>query len=125
MFLSKLARYLFSGGGLFLVSMAILYVLYGVVGLPYYIGTLVGAAIAITGHYAATRWWVFPASKQTLIGGYERFVVIALVVVACITSGTVLLVNFGANVYVARALVSLIAAVGSFFLNGRYNFHTL
>lgn len=125
MFLSKLVRYLSSGGGLFLVSMALLYVLYSVLGLPYYVGTVVGAAVAITGHYAATRWWVFPASKQTLIGGYERFVGIALVVVACITGGTILLVNVGMNVYLARALVSLVAATGSFFLNGRYNFHTL
>jgi putative flippase GtrA len=94
--------------------------------LPYYIGTAVGAAVATTLHYAAVRRWVFPASRQTLIGGYERFVVIAFVVVVCITGGTILLVSgLGVNVYIARVLVSVVAAIGSFFVNGRYNFHAL
>lgn len=121
----RFLRYSVSGISSFLLDLAILYALITVALLPYWVAVPLAFLTAVTVHYCLCRVWVFRGSPRSVGGGYVYFILILFGSLALIVLIVVGLVEFAhLNVYVARIIASLIAGLGSFYLNGRFNFRS-
>lgn len=77
-------------------------------------------------HYAAGRWWIFRGTDRSLASGYVYFLVnggIGLVITVALFDA--LTQYTGVNYLVVRTVVSLVAGLIIFALNGVFNFRRI
>lgn len=110
----------------FLLGLAVLYVLYDLLGMDYWLAVPLSVMTHLALHYAATRGFVFTKCERTFEVGFLIFVLIGIAEIVFITGGVTLIVEYlNGDVYWTRIGVGVIAAIGGFWANAKYNFKVL
>lgn len=109
--------------GVFLVGLAVLWLLVERAGVDAVLATALSFLIANSIHYVFGRTWIFAGSDRRLSTGYALFLMNAVVGLA-VTVGLfwVLTAFTPMNYLVARVIVSVFAGLAVFALNATVNF---
>lgn len=109
--------------GVFLVGLAVLYVLVEYFGMDEVIASGIGFLVSNSIHYLLDRWWVFAGTERALAKGYALFLMNSGVGLALTMGLMWLFLQFTPIHYlVARVLVSVVAGLVMFVLNAVWNF---
>jgi putative flippase GtrA len=123
---SDLTQYSLWGFVAFCIGLGSLYVFVGLLYVPYWIAVPLSVCVNLVIHYTASRLFVFTNSDRSIEVGLLIFIAIGIAEIFAITTLVTLLVEYGgANVYWARIGAGIIAALGGFWANGKYNFKVL
>ena len=109
--------------GVFLLGLAVLWVLVEKAGMNAVLATGLGFLVANSIHYIFGRTWIFAGSDRKLSTGYAIFLMNAMIGLA-VTVGLfwVLTELTPMNYLVARVIVSVFAGLAVFGLNASINF---
>jgi putative flippase GtrA len=113
--------------GVFLIGLALLWLLVERAGMDTLVATGVSFVIATTLHYALGRAWIFKGTERAVVPGYGFFLVNAGIGLA-VTVGLMaaLLALIPDQYYLgARVIVSVFAGLAMFCLNGILNFRRI
>lgn len=123
---SDLSMYTVWGFVSFLLGLASLYFFHNVLGVPYWVAVPLSVGVNLVVHYTTTRLYVFTESDRSIEVGLIIFIAIGIAEIVAITTLVTLLVEYGgANLYWARIGAGIVAALGGFWANGKYNFKVL
>jgi len=121
-----LARNTVVSTGVFLLGLGLLWLLveHGGVGkLP---ATAASFLTATTLHYVLGRTWIYRGTERGVVPGYAFFLVNALIGLALTVGLMAALLEFAPLHYLAsRILVSVVAGLAMFLLNGLFNFRRI
>jgi putative flippase GtrA len=110
----------------FVLGLASLYVFYNLLHIEYWLSVPLSVSVNLVVHYLTSRLFVFTDTDRSFEVGLIIFAAIGITEIFMITGLVTLLVEYaGANVYWARIGAGVVAAVGGFWANGRYNFKVL
>ena len=109
--------------GVFLLGLAVLWVLVEYAGMDEVIAAGVGFVVANTLHYLLGRYWIFAGSQRKLASGYVLFLMNSGVGLAVTMGLFWLLVTYSPMHYLlVRIIVSVFAGLLVFALNAALNF---
>ncbi len=109
--------------GVFLIGLAVLWVLVEYASMDEVIAAGIGFIVANTLHYLLGRYWIFAGSQRKLASGYVLFLINSGVGLAVTMGLFWLLVNYSPMHYLlVRIIVSVFAGLLVFALNAALNF---
>jgi dolichol-phosphate mannosyltransferase len=115
MYLQRLARFHVVGGSGVIVNSLALFLLYGLVGLPFLVASAVSVELAITNNFVWNDVWTFARSGGTRLGRFAKYNTIALIGLIVTTVTAWALVNLiGVPYLVANLLGIGLAALCNF-----------
>lgn len=124
--LPSLTAFSFFGFISFLFGLAVLYVMYDILGVPYWIGVPFSVFAHLALHYALARSLVFTDSGRTIEEGFLIFVIIGILEIIFITGSVTLVVEYlSGDVYYTRIIAGVIAAILGFWANAAFTFRAL
>lgn len=114
------------GTAVFLLGLGLLWLLVEFAHVQKTLAAGVTFLIANTLHYALGRTWIYRGTERGVIPGYGFFLFNALLGLAITLSLFELFIRFTSVHYLAaRTLVSVVAGLAMFLLNGIFNFRKL
>lgn len=120
---AMLVRNTIVSGGVFALSLGILWVLVERFGVDEVLASGVGFVCANTLHYVMGRVWIFRGTDRGVVPGYALFLTNGVVGLLITMGLMALLLELTTLHYlVARVLVSVIAGLVMFVLNAVWNF---
>jgi putative flippase GtrA len=121
-----LARNTVASTGTFLIGLAVMWLLVELASVNKVVAAGVSFVAATSLHYAFGRFWVFRGTNRGVASGYGYFLVIAGIGLLITVSLFVLLISWTSiNYLVARIIVSVLAGLVMFLLNGALNFRQI
>lgn len=121
-----LTKYSLWGFVAFLLGLASLYLFYNLLHIPYWVAVPLSVCVNLAIHYTTSRLFVFTDNDRSIEVGLIIFAAIGVAEIFMITGLVTLLVEYGgANLYWARIGAGIVAALGGFWANGKYNFKVL
>jgi len=110
----------------FLLGLALLWVLVEWGGMAKLPAAAIGFIVAHTLHYALGRWWIYRGTERRLVSGFAFFLGNGLIGLGITLMLFEAFLRFTSVHYlVARVLVSLVAGLAMFLLNAIWNFKRL
>lgn len=110
----------------FVFGLGVLYVVYDLLGVPYWIGVPFSVFCHLAVHYALARSLVFTTSGRTIEEGFAIFVLVGVLEILFITATVTFFVEvFSADVYLTRITAGVVAAILGFFANAVYTFRAV
>jgi putative flippase GtrA len=114
------------GTAVFLLGLVLLWLLVEFAHVPRTLAAGGTFLFATTLHYALGRTWIYRGTDRRVIPGYGLFLFNALVGLALTVSLFELFIRYtGIHYLAARTLVSVVAGLAMFLLNGVFNFRKL
>ncbi len=124
--LKDLASFSVFGALSFAIGLAVLYVMYDLANFYYWIAVPFSVMVHLAIHYGLSRHFIFTTSERTIEEGFLIFVLIGVAEIIFITGTVTLVVEYAmGDVYWTRISAGIIAAIGGFFANARWNFKAL
>lgn len=124
--LAMLVRNTVVSCGVFLVGLAVLWLLVQKAGVDKVVAAGASFVVANSLHYILGRAWIFRGTNQDVARGYGFFLVNGVVGLVITVALFAALVRFTAIHYLAaRVIVSLVAGLVMFLLNAMLNFREL
>jgi putative flippase GtrA len=124
--LAALGRNTVVSCGVFLVGLAVLWVLVDMFGVQQLVAVAISFLVANSLHYAIGRLWIYPDSDQGLARGFFYFLVNAGIGLVLTVAFFALLTDLvGMHFLIARAVASLFAGLAAFLLNALLNFRSV
>ena len=121
---TTLFRYALSAWFSFALDLTLLWLLVRLLDMHYTLAATIGFIVASSVQYAISRVWAFRGTRRNAIGGYVRFIFVALVGLGIIVGGMIVLVEkFLLPYIIARILIAGIAGLWNFSLNAYWNFN--
>ncbi len=120
---AMLARNTVVSTSVFLIGLAVLWVLVELAGMDEVLSSGIGFAVANTLHYLLARSWIFRGTDRAFVSGFAFFVangISGLIITMALMA--VLLEFTPINYLVARVLVSVVAGLAVFVANAAWNF---
>lgn len=122
----ELTKYSAWGFVSFVLGLASLYIFFNIFSVPYWIAVPLSVGVNLIVHYTTSRLYVFTDTDRSIEVGLIIFAAIGIAEIFIITGLVTLLVEYGgANLYWARIGAGIVAALGGFWANGKYNFKVL
>lgn len=116
-------RYALVGGSTFAFDLLLIWLATEFLGVPYWLSTALGFAIAVSINYFVSRRFVFKGTSRRLHHGYALFLLFASGGALLISGSVALLVSvFGLHYLVARVLVACFVGFGNYLFNLHFNF---
>ena len=112
--------------GVFLLGLALLWLLVEQAGVATLPATAVSFLAATSLHYALGRSWIFRGTDRAVVPGYAFFLVNAFIGLGLTVGLMAVFLEYAPFHYLAsRILVSLVAGLAMFLLNGIFNFRRI
>jgi putative flippase GtrA len=113
--------------GVFLLGLALLWLMVERGGVDTLVATGISFLIATTLHYALGRAWIFSGTERPVVSGYGFFLVNAAIGLVVTVGLMALLLSILPDRFylIARIIVSVFAGLAMFLLNGIFNFRRI
>jgi len=120
---AQFLRYTVTASSTFVLDLTLLWVLTQFFGIYYLVSAALAFSIAISINYVTCRNYAFGGSSRNYVGGYIRFIGIALAgVVMVVLSMRTLVESFAIPYLLARIIVGTFIGMWNYTMNAFWNF---
>lgn len=119
----RFLKYTSVGVSTFLFDLLLIWLMTEFMGVPYWLSTALGFAIAVSVNYFVSRRFVFKGTERKIHHGYLYFIGVACGGALLITAAvTALVTTLALHYLVARVLVAGVVGIGNYLFNLHFNF---
>lgn len=119
----RFLKYAAVGVSTFVFDLLLIWLMTEFAGVPYWISTWLGFAVAVSCNYFISRRYVFCGTSRELYKGYALFIAFALGGATLISASVAFLVTtFALHYLIARIIVAAVVGMGNYLFNLHVNF---
>lgn len=122
-FLRRFVQYGMVGVSTYLLDLLLIFIFKNYLGFADWLAVALGFSIAVSVNYTISYLWVFNGTERDKLHGYVFFLLISLIGLLIIVTGTLFIKNFFTlDLYLARTIIAGLVGTGNYLVNSIFNF---